>query len=206
MMGLITMINQQRESRPGGDKTRSNIINAAKKLFAAQGFAGTSISQIAAKARVTRSLIFHHFANKEILWKAVKLSFAEHSGLQTNTVLNADQGLLHFLKEVITQRFKLYDENPDVVRMMAWQSLAKDSGALQGGTVASPNSWLNAIKYLQKQGEIKPELDPELIMLLIAGSISGALLPNPAILKNPRKKQAYLELTINALFEALKTI
>jgi TetR/AcrR family transcriptional regulator len=199
----MAMTQTTRENRPTGDKTRSNIISAARKLFAANGFAGTSISQVATKARVTRSLIFHHFASKEELWKAAKASFAAQTDLTVNSGLKTEQKLLPFLQQIMTRRFKLYDENPDIMRIMAWQTLAKEKDILQGGTSASPDSWLKHIKQLQKRGEIKPGLDPELIMLFIGGSISGALLPNPAILKNPKKKQEFLTMTIDALYQTL---
>lgn len=195
---------KQAITRTSGDKTRDDIIKAAKALFAKQGFAATSISQIASKAKVTRALIFHHFTNKEELWKRVKASFLDNlkqSG--SEDVSHPIQSLQAFIEYIVTQRFALYNNHPDAVRMMVWQGLEKQTKALQGGTPASPDSWITNIKQLQKRGEIASTLDPELIALFIASSISGALMSNTTLLNSEKKKIAYQHLVSNSLFRAL---
>jgi AcrR family transcriptional regulator len=54
---------RERESTP----TRTRIAETALDLFASQGFAQTTIDQIAAAARVGRRTIFRHFATKEAI-------------------------------------------------------------------------------------------------------------------------------------------
>ncbi|UGQ11769.1 TetR/AcrR family transcriptional regulator [Yinghuangia sp. ASG 101] len=44
---------------------RARIADAAFELFGSQGFAETTIDQIAAAARVGRRTVFHHFPSKE---------------------------------------------------------------------------------------------------------------------------------------------
>jgi AcrR family transcriptional regulator len=51
--------------------TRRALLDAARKLFAAQGFAGTGREQVAAAAGVTRGALYHHFGTKEGLFRAV---------------------------------------------------------------------------------------------------------------------------------------
>ena len=50
---------------------QSNILSAALKLFANEGFASTSTSKVAKQAGVSEGLIFRHFNNKEGLLNAV---------------------------------------------------------------------------------------------------------------------------------------
>jgi AcrR family transcriptional regulator len=50
---------------------RDQIIEAALRLFARQGFASTSTRQIAREAGITEGLIFHYFPSKEDLLSAV---------------------------------------------------------------------------------------------------------------------------------------
>ena len=45
--------------------TRSAIRDAAMRLFAGQGFAGTTIDQIAEAADVSRATVFTYFPTKE---------------------------------------------------------------------------------------------------------------------------------------------
>jgi AcrR family transcriptional regulator len=48
---------------------RAIIIDAATRLFAAQGYRGTSIDQIAAASQVTPPVIYDHFDSKLTLYK-----------------------------------------------------------------------------------------------------------------------------------------
>jgi AcrR family transcriptional regulator len=48
-------------------QTRARIAQTALDLFADQGFAETTIDQIAAAAGVSRRTVFHHFATKEAM-------------------------------------------------------------------------------------------------------------------------------------------
>lgn len=50
---------------------QENIINAALKLFAEEGFKATSTSKVAKLADVSEGLIFRHFKNKDGLLDAI---------------------------------------------------------------------------------------------------------------------------------------
>ena len=47
------------------------MLAAARASFATKGYAQTSVDQIAAAARVTKGAVYHHFAGKEALFRAV---------------------------------------------------------------------------------------------------------------------------------------
>lgn len=49
--------------------TREKILETATRLFSTQGFANTSLSQVAKEAQVSKALIFWHFENKETLFR-----------------------------------------------------------------------------------------------------------------------------------------
>ena len=50
---------------------RQKILSAATKLFATQGYAKTSLAQVAKEAQVSKALIFWHFESKEGIYVAV---------------------------------------------------------------------------------------------------------------------------------------
>lgn len=57
-----------RPPRSESRHTRTEIINAAEKLFAAHGYHGTSLRQIAKSSHVDLATIKYHYADKEALY------------------------------------------------------------------------------------------------------------------------------------------
>jgi TetR/AcrR family transcriptional regulator len=53
-----------------GDKTRLALLDAALRAFAARGFDGASIREIAGEVGVGHNLVRHYFGSKEDLWQA----------------------------------------------------------------------------------------------------------------------------------------
>ena len=54
-----------------GESTRAALVGAARDLFGAQGYAATSTEEIVHRAGVTKGALYHHFADKEGLFRAV---------------------------------------------------------------------------------------------------------------------------------------
>ena len=57
--------------------TQGAILAAAMDLFGRQGFAGTSVDQIAAGAGVAKGAVYHHFATKEAVFEGVLAQVSE---------------------------------------------------------------------------------------------------------------------------------
>ncbi len=53
------------------EATRLALLQAAKTLFASQGYQATGIEAVAQAARVTRGALYHHFDDKKALFDAV---------------------------------------------------------------------------------------------------------------------------------------
>lgn len=51
--------------------TRKRVLDAAKTLFVAKGYAGTGTPEIVAQAGVTRGALYHHFEDKRSLYLAL---------------------------------------------------------------------------------------------------------------------------------------
>jgi AcrR family transcriptional regulator len=52
-------------------QTRSALIGAGRRLFGEQGFAATSVDDLARAARVTTGALYHHFPTKTALFETV---------------------------------------------------------------------------------------------------------------------------------------
>ena len=53
------------------EATTTALVDAARELFARDGYAATSLDAVAAKARVTKGAVYHHFQGKQQLFEAV---------------------------------------------------------------------------------------------------------------------------------------
>ena len=53
------------------EATRQSLIAAARDLFGEQGYAATSVDEIARQAGVTKGALYHHFRDKDDLFRAV---------------------------------------------------------------------------------------------------------------------------------------
>jgi AcrR family transcriptional regulator len=65
----MTSANGVKQQR--SDRTRATLIEAATTLLLDKGYAGTTLALLAQKVRMTKGAIYHHFADKEALLRAV---------------------------------------------------------------------------------------------------------------------------------------
>jgi AcrR family transcriptional regulator len=72
MVALSTLEQPRRRSgRPEKPIPRSDLLHVARSLFAAEGYAGVSMADIAHKAGLQKSSLFHHFPTKDQLYREV---------------------------------------------------------------------------------------------------------------------------------------
>ena len=55
------------------EKTRANILSAARQVFSERGYEGTNFRTLSELCGAKRSLIIYHFSSKEALWKEMVL-------------------------------------------------------------------------------------------------------------------------------------
>jgi AcrR family transcriptional regulator len=58
-------------ARMTGKQRREQLIEVGRKLFADKGFEGTTVEEIAAKANVSKPVVYEHFGGKEGLYAVV---------------------------------------------------------------------------------------------------------------------------------------
>ncbi len=76
-------------------------MTSARRLFTEHGYASTSVDDIAADARVTKGAVYHHFANKQALFRTVYLEIeAEMEALSATAASGATSILDGILRGV----------------------------------------------------------------------------------------------------------
>lgn len=185
----------------GEHATAEKILEAAQDVFITKGFEGSSINDIANKAKINKSLIYHHFSNKADLWKAVKkYLLAKHVGEEIFDKDFPMDSFKNFLRSFVTVRYKFYDDNPEIVRLISWQRLERTQENISGIQESKFSTITPQIKEFQQRGEVRPDLDPEMINFLIMNTASMAFMDRPDFFEDPNAKATFLELVIESLF------
>ncbi len=102
---------------PRGEATKTALISAARQLFVSKGYFATGTEEIVTKADVgTRGALYHHFADKEDLFRAV---FDQvQADLAAATVVNERDDALELLTAALQQFLDASADNPDVQQVL----------------------------------------------------------------------------------------
>ncbi len=153
---------------------QEKILTTAMTLFAHQGFASTSTSQVAREAGVSEGLIFRHFNNKEGLLNAIL-----QQGLEKIEEMFRYLGEIEDPKEILRQILKLPFNIPEdqksywkLMYSLKWQAEVYDNSMTQ------PIKDL-LIPAFQKLGYEDPESEAEAILITNDGLATAILLRKP---------------------------
>jgi AcrR family transcriptional regulator len=97
-------------------QTRTRILQAAQRLFAAKGFEGTTTRDLAQTAGVAEGTLFRHFANK----KAILVEVATSGWVDILTDLLtelSEMGSYKAIAEVMRRRMWNLQKNADTMRV-----------------------------------------------------------------------------------------
>ncbi len=97
-------------------QTRARILQAAQRLFAAQGFEGTTTRDLAQTAGVAEGTLFRHFANK----KAILVEVATSGWVDILTDLLtelSEMGSYKAIAQVMRRRMWNLQKNADIMRV-----------------------------------------------------------------------------------------
>ena len=123
-----------------GLSTREAILQEARRCFAAQGFAGTSLNDIAAGVGIRKPSLMHHFASKEAIYREVfETSLSDWVVRIEDAVASKEQEGWSKVDHVVTAAFDFFAANPEFVRIMRREALdGQGHLGVDLGTVLKP--------------------------------------------------------------------
>lgn len=187
--------------------TPEKILQAARILFVEHGFSGTSMGQIASKASVNHSLLFHHFGNKQKLWLAVKEAILIEGKAMYSTLPPLGQPLEMFFKDLITHAILFYKNNPDLIRVINWQRLESTTEQKVGLTLSNESlNWVAACQFYQEKGELDPNLNPEFVITFVLGIVGSIAMDPKAFSQESDNNIAYINFCAERLYKALGVV
>lgn len=142
--------------------TKEKICMSAKKLFVKGGYNGTSLSQIAKEAKVSKALLLHYFKNKDEIWSEVKKSYLgnliteQHKGIELESVEE-------FFYHVFSNKLNHSCDNSDYLRFKLWEFIEQQKTPFQKKSIQKISKFL---KSKQGEGELREDINIESIITL----------------------------------------
>jgi TetR/AcrR family transcriptional repressor of nem operon len=174
------------KSEPGsltarGAATRSRIVEAAADLIYAHGVERTSLDDVMAASGVSKSQLYHYFADKDAL-------VLEVIAKQTERILDAQRPHLEALdslpalkawREAFVRLNKAVQFRGCPLGNLA-SELANDSESARERLADSFSVWRdrieNGLARMQERGELGASADPHELALALLGAVEGGLL------------------------------
>ncbi len=115
-----------------GKERREQLLDVGRRLFAERGLEGTSIEEIAARADVSKPVVYEHFGGKEGLYAVVVDREVERFLTMATRVLEGEDKMAKF-EVAAVELLRYIQDNSDGFRI-----LVRDSNPSSGsGTYAS---------------------------------------------------------------------
>ena len=169
-----------RKTKEDAEQTRTAILNAAEKLFCAQGTAAVSLEKISKKAGVTRGALYWHFKDKLDLLRALhERSIPPQKILMRTAAENNPEDPLGLLEQSAIDMLEIFEVDQRQQRMFRIMNAHMLDKA---GSQWSAEVNIDLCQTLRKltelagaQGSLNPDFTPEETTVLLMSSMSGLL-------------------------------
>lgn len=114
-------------TRMRSDERRASIVAEAVRLFAENGFRGTTTRRLAGSLKITEPVLYQHFATKEELYRAIieEKATSTVEGRERLTELahgSDDRVFFAYLGEMILEKF---ESDPAFMRLLLYSALER---------------------------------------------------------------------------------
>jgi AcrR family transcriptional regulator len=197
------------------ERTRQEILAAAREEFAQHGLSGARVDAIAARTSTAKRMIYYYFSSKEGLYLAVlEEAYADIRRFEAD--LNLDQyPPVEAIRRLIEFTFDYDEAHPDFIRLVSTENTLDGQYIAKSSTIQELNR--GAITLLQgvldrgkRGGTFRQDVDPVDVHMLISSfcffrvsnrytfsALFGRDLSNPSLCI--LHKQMLVEAVLNAV-------
>lgn len=154
--------------------TRDRIVFEATRLFAEQGYAGTSVRQIVEASGVTKPTLYYWFGNKEGLFRQLVDLHLTSWITRLTEQIQAPEPAVDRIRTYVRSAVAEAMEKPDVVRFLAraFHPSGSDEPIVDADQFLIQEAAL--LTGLAQEGiasgELRPHLDPTSVALVLMGA------------------------------------
>lgn len=155
---------------------RTLILQAAVRVFAAQGYEATRVGDIAKKAGVAYGLVYHYFSSKDAVLEAV---FHEQWGRLHAAVLLAEEtgedagDQLELVVKIVLRSWR---DDPDLVRLLVREITRSPHIHDELDEIGQAFATLQRIvERGQRDGTFRPGLDSQFAAWMLYGALEEVL-------------------------------
>ena len=164
---------RSRSTRMSGTERRAQLVAVGRRLFAEKGFDTTTVEQIAARAKVSKPIVYEHFGGKEGLYAVIvdREVSALLGALESS--LAEQRGHPRVLMERAALAFLSYiDENEDGFRILVRDSPATQSSGTFSSLLTDVAGRVEEILATQLRMHGYPPRDAALYAQMLVGMVA----------------------------------
>jgi TetR/AcrR family transcriptional regulator, acrAB operon repressor len=155
------------------EQTPERLLDAARKVFAKQGYDGASLDDVAAAAGMTKGAVYHHFESKaDLFWALAKRRLSNQMEVAGSSDGSPQQWDETRLQTVLSQVLLQSADDQDWARLH-YEILSRTRDPDAKKHFVQQESFLlgrltQTVKEAQEQGQARTDVAPEAVALLIA--------------------------------------
>lgn len=152
---------------------RELLLDAALRLFAERGVAGTTIAQIAAHAGLTPAMLHYYFRNRERLLDAIVAERLRAIVTAVWLPVGETSAVVPMLRGLVQRILTATEDNPWLPSLWL-REVMSEGGLLRKRLIRilpleSVRHLIVAVTSAQRRGEVNPQLEPRLVQLSVIG-------------------------------------
>jgi AcrR family transcriptional regulator len=152
------------------------ILNVAERLFAEEGFDGTSVRDIAKKANINIAMISYYFGSKEKLLEALVINRIGAMKLRLENLLQEDSTPIEKIDKLVVYYINQINANRSIYQILHFELSTKKREINTDAFTEVKKSNLKIMESIVKEGQLQGIFQPNINIALISPTIIGSLI------------------------------